>query len=138
MADGYVLNRELKDAVQRMVQQYASSFQARPKRGRRPRRSAASGGDGTVSLRRARVVVEIPAATGHLVGNWGQVEAAIVLCDETTGELVDPESPLDVVNEWDQVWLVDAKITVNTGYSPARVENGTCREFVDWDDEDEE
>jgi hypothetical protein len=63
-AKGYVLDRELKSAVQRIVAQHISSFQPRPQRGRRPRRG--KGGEGGPGLGQAWIVnnVECPAGTG--------------------------------------------------------------------------
>lgn len=57
MADGYVMSRELKDAIQVMMRQYFNSFQARPKSERRPD-DGFGGSSGTSNLSSFAIVTE--------------------------------------------------------------------------------
>lgn len=97
-------------------------------------KSGGGGGSSDLSEQWARVVVAIPAATGHLSDHWGQAEAALSMLDDDTGEEIDPENPQNAANRWDQVFIVDSMVLVDTGHTPHRIKNGTCFEFVDWDD----
>lgn len=86
MADGYLLNKELMELVQRVVRQYSSSFQPRPKKGRRPSRVGRGGQAApSGSNRLARVVVLIPPSSGNLSSEWSDTGKVRYL-DEFTGE----------------------------------------------------
>lgn len=61
---GYVMNEELKRTVQQVCLQFLNSFQPRPKRGRRPRRSGSSGTSEAVKTAIVQATAVIPGSIG--------------------------------------------------------------------------
>jgi hypothetical protein len=71
MADGYVLSRELKQAVQDIVRQYSNSFQPRPLKGRRQRQFIPQPSEQETEANNFRAITTTvgSAATGIVNGN---------------------------------------------------------------------
>jgi hypothetical protein len=82
----------------------------------------------STTLRRARVYSTITAASGNLTADWG--DGQVKFMDDATGVL--DADPTDVDNQWDYEFVTDAMVSINTGFDPPRVENGTCEAFVSW------
>ena len=99
MPDGYVMNREFKDMLQREVARLVNSFQPRPKRGRRPRRAGRGGGTGNLSATFMVVTTEIGPATGDISEiTPGTGEAQYYETDEEGVRTPTDDDPIEVLN----------------------------------------
>lgn len=93
------------------------------------RRRGVNSGGGT-TLRRARVYGgSISAATGNLTADWGSGEVKFM--NDATGVLDADTTTVD--NLWDETFLEDAMVSINTAFDPPRVEYGGCSAFSTWE-----
>lgn len=92
MADGYVLDRALKELVQNCVRQYANSFQPRPKAERRQVRGGPGDGN-NLGVTFGLVAIEA-AANGASTGKYIPLDKDMFPLDKTGQILIiDPQAP---------------------------------------------
>lgn len=107
----HVLNDELKRLVVQTVNQYQSSFQPRPRRGRRPR---GGGGDAGPTLQYGEVYSTVSAQA-----SWTQPGIGMVQFKKDDG--TDDGQPIEVRNLYKFSFANGDAVLCNRSYDPPRI-----------------